>query len=106
YPGKERTFILDFQNTIDDIKDAFRPYYEVSSLEAVSDKNQVYQLEARIRKFGIIDSAEIERFATIFFKGSLTTHDRVALEALVRNAVARFGAEEDEGRQEEFRQLL
>jgi type I restriction enzyme R subunit len=106
YPGKERAFILDFQNTIDDIKDAFRPYYEVSSLEAVSDKNQVYQLEARIRKFGIIDNGEVERFAATFFKGLLTTQDRVALEALVRNAVGRFKAEEDEGRREEFRQLL
>jgi type I restriction enzyme, R subunit len=105
-PGKERTFILDFQNAIDDIKEAFRPYYEVSSLEAVSDKNQVYQLEARIRKFGIIDNGEVERFAATFFKGVLTTQDRVALEALVRNAVGRFAAEEDEGRREEFRQLL
>lgn len=106
YPGKERTFILDFQNTIDDIKEAFRPYYEVSGLEVVSDKNQVYQLEARIRKFGIIDNSEVERFAVTFFKGSLSTQDRVALEALVRNAVGRFEAEEDEGRREEFRQLL
>lgn len=106
YPGKERTFILDFQNTTDDIKEAFRPYYEVSGLEAVSDKNQVYQLEARIRKFGIIDNSEVERFAATFFKGSLTTQDRVALEALVRNAVGRFEAEEDEGRREEFRQLI
>lgn len=106
YPGKERTFILDFQNTIDDIKEAFRPYYEVSGLEAVSDKNQVYQLEARIRKFGIIDNGEVERFAATFFKGLLTTQDRVALEALVRNAVGRFEAEDDEGRREEFRQLL
>lgn len=106
YPGKERTFILDFQNTMDDIKEAFRPYYEVSSLEAVSDKNQVYQLEAQIRKFGIVDSSEVERFATTFFKGILTTQDRIALEALVRNAVGRFEAEEDDGRQEEFRQLL
>ena len=59
YQGKERTFILDFQNTTDDIKEAFRPFYEVSSLEAVSDKNQIYQLETRIRTFGYLDSSEI-----------------------------------------------
>jgi type I restriction enzyme, R subunit len=49
YPSKDRTFILDFQNTMDDIKEAFRPFYEISSLEAMSDKNQVYQLETRRR---------------------------------------------------------
>ena len=36
----------------------------------------------------------------------LDTHDRARLEGLVRHAVARFEAEDDEGRREEFRQLL
>lgn len=104
--GKERTFILDFQNIIEDIQNAFRPYYEQTALEAISDPNQVYDLEGRLMKFGYLDKNEIERFAATFYSGRLDGADRAQLEGLVRQAVARFEADEDEGRQEEFRQLL
>lgn len=104
--GKDRTFILDFQNTIEDIQNAFRPFYEVTTVEAMSDPNLVYDLEGRLYKFGYLDKDEIERFAQIYFKGPLSTADRPRLEGLVRQAVARFEADDDEGRQEEFRQLL
>lgn len=106
YPGKEQTFVLDFQNTTEDMQNAFKPFYEVTALEANSDPNQIYELEARLRTFGILDQGEIDRFADIFYKGALDTHDRAKLEGLVRQAVARFEQEDDEGRQEEFRQLV
>lgn len=105
-PGKDQTYILDFQNTIDDIQDAFRPYFEVTALEANSDPNLVYDLEGRLFKFAYLDKDEIERFAATYYKGPLDGHDRARLEGLVRQAVARFEADDDEGRQEEFRQLL
>lgn len=104
--GKDRTFILDFQNTIEDIQTAFRPFYEATTVEAMSDPNQVYDLEGRLFKFGYLDRNEIERFSQTYFKGALSTADRPRLEGLVRQAVARFEADQDEGRQEEFRQLL
>ncbi|SFO25837.1 type I restriction enzyme, R subunit [Roseovarius lutimaris] len=104
--GKDRTFILDFQNTIEDIQTAFRPFYEATTVEAMSDPNQIYDLEGRLFKFGYLDKDEIERFAQTFFRGALSTADRPRLEGLVRQAVARFEADDDEGRQEEFRQLL
>jgi len=104
--GKDQTYILDFQNTIEDIQNAFRPYYEVTALEANSDPNLVYDLEARLFKFSYLDKDEIERFAQTFYRGPLDGGDRARLEGLVREAVARFDADEDEGRQEEFRQLL
>lgn len=106
YPGKTKTFVLDFQNTIEEIQEAFRPYYEVTALEETSDPNQIYQLEARLKTFGILDEGEINRFAETYYRGYLTPQDRIRLEGLVRQAVARFEHEDDEGRREEFRQLL
>lgn len=105
-PGKDGTYVLDFQNTIEDIQEAFKPFYEVTGLEETSDPNQVYELEQRLNTFGIIDCDEVERFAQTFYKGPLDPSDRIRLEGLVRHAVQRFEAEDDEGRQEEFRQLL
>lgn len=104
YPGKEHTYILDFQNTTEEIRKAFAPFFEGTMLEDISDPNQVYALEARLRSFGILDADEIERFASIFYKGALDGHDRAKLEGLVRQAVVRFEGEEED-RQEEFRQL-
>ncbi len=105
-PDKDRTYVLDFQNTIEDIQQAFKPFYEVTGLEETSDPNQVYELEQRLNTFGIIDREEVDRFAQTYYKGSLDASDRIRLEGLVRHAVQRFEAEDDEGRQEEFRQLL
>lgn len=105
--GKERTFILDFQNSIEDIQEAFKPFFETTTLEERSDPNQIYELEQKILSYGFIDRPEIDRFTAIYFKqGGATTADRPALEAIVRNAVDRWEAEDEEGRREEFRQLL
>ncbi|MDY7525302.1 type I restriction enzyme subunit R domain-containing protein [Sphingomonas sp. 10B4] len=105
FPGKDHTYILDFQNTVEDIQNAFRPFFEVTALEANSDPNQIYTLERRLKQFGIIDEGEVQRFAETFYKGDLSGHDRARLEGLVRQAVVRFEGD-DEDRQEEFRQLL
>lgn len=72
----------------------------------MSDPNQVYELEGRLFKFGYLDKGEIDRFASIYFHGRVSSADRPKLEGLVRQAVARLETDDDEGRKEEFRQLL
>lgn len=105
--GKDKpTFVLDFQNTMEDIKEAFAPFFEATALEERTDLNQIYDLEQRISSSTYIHKDEVERFAERFFKGDLTTQDRLALEGTVRLAVERFELDEDEAQQEEFRQLL
>lgn len=105
--GKDKpTFVLDFQNTMEEVKEAFAPFFEATALEERTDLNQIYDLEQRIASSTYIHKDEVERFADQFFKGDLTTQDRLKLEGTVRLAVDRFELDEDEAQQEEFRQLL
>ncbi|MBK1634363.1 type I restriction endonuclease subunit R [Rhodovulum adriaticum] len=106
FPGKERTFILDFRNEISDIQEAFKPYYNVTHLEDVSDPNQVYNLHARLMAFGILQEDEIDRFVERFLHARQRADERPVLEGIVRQAVERFNDLLGEDDQEEFRQTL
>ena len=106
FPGNKRTFVLDFQNTMEDIKQAFSPFFEATQLEERTDLNQIYDLEGRISGSTYVIRDQVERFADRFFKGDLNTQDRLRLEGLVKEAVSRFELDEDEAQKEEFRQLL
>jgi type I restriction enzyme R subunit len=106
YPGKQRTFILDFRNEVDDIKDAFRPYYNVTFMEEMSDPNQVYSLRDRLVAFGILREEEIARFVSRFLGARQRADERPVLEGIVRHAVERFNEVLNEEQQEEFRQVL
>ena len=106
HPLKKKTFVLDFENTMDDIREAFAPYFETTALEERTDLNQIFDLESRITGTTYVVRDEVERFAESFFKAGHTTQDRVRLEGIVRLAVARFELDEDDGQKEEFRQLL
>ncbi len=105
-PGKTRTYILDFQNTIEEIQEAFKPYFEASELEATSDPNQIYALQGRLLTLGVIDEREIDCFAELYYRADLTTYDRTKLEGIINQAVARFKTIEEEEKKEEFRELL
>jgi type I restriction enzyme, R subunit len=106
YPDKKETFVLDFRNTTETVKEAFAPFFESTELEERTDVNQIYDLAGRINDASYIHEEEVERFAQRFFAGSLSTQDRIALEGLVREALGRFELDEDEQAREEFRLLL
>jgi type I restriction enzyme R subunit len=91
---------------MEDVKEAFAPFFETTAIEDRTDLNQIYDLEQRVSRATYINRDEVERFAARFFKGGLTDQDRLALEGTVRLAVERFLLDEDETAKEEFRQLL
>ncbi len=106
YPGKKETFVLDFRNSTEEVKEAFTPFFEATELEERTDLNQIYDLASRINDAYYVHEDEVERFAQKFFAGNLSTQDRITLEGLVREALGRFELDEDEQAKEEFRLLL
>ena len=71
--------MLDFENTDQDIKDAFLPYYEVTMLEGSTDVNRVYDLRNKIRDFMLYNYDDVEKFNKFMATQSGKAQDDVAL---------------------------
>lgn len=106
-PLKQDTFVLDFVNTAEDIREAFAPYYEESAIEQTTDANIVYDLKTKLDEYRIYWESEIENFAKAFFKPSKKQGniDFGVLNSYIDPAVDRFKAKtKDE--QDEFKSTL
>lgn len=67
-PKKESTFVLDFENSEKDIKDAFLPYYEETTMEGDSDINRVYDLRNKISNFKLYNHNDINAYVSFMKK--------------------------------------
>ncbi|MGW7104013.1 type I restriction endonuclease subunit R [Streptomyces sp. NPDC054838] len=59
--------VLDFTNEAEDIKDAFRPYFEEANT-LPSDPNLLYTAQSRVMSAPIISEAEMDEFAAAYFE--------------------------------------
>lgn len=107
FEGKEASsiFILDFQNTIDDIKEAFKPYFETTELEELTQPEQIYDLKNMIESAGHIEPDSVDEFCDVFFQAELTTTDRAKLEGIINQAVNSYKTA-DINEQSKFRQAV
>lgn len=71
-PYDKKTFVLDFVNTYEDIKSAFAPYYTTTLLANSVTPSAVYDLEARIDAYAILDPADIEAANEILYAEKVT----------------------------------
>ena len=84
--GKEETFILDFHNTVDDIKDAFDDFYTSTALSEPTDVNVLHDLKEALDDTGIYDWHEVEAFNELFFASA----EAEQLAPILDTAAARF----------------
>ncbi|WP_179123171.1 type I restriction endonuclease subunit R [Ferroacidibacillus organovorans] len=99
--GKTDTFVLDFANTADEIREAFQPYYEATNLGDETDLNLIFDLKSRLESHQVIWKDDVEAFCEGFYAGK----DPSVLHKYTDTAVERFKALPDE-EQEVFRSTL
>ncbi|SCY30763.1 type I restriction enzyme, R subunit [Lachnospiraceae bacterium XPB1003] len=105
-PGKQDTFVLDFVNSVEDIKGSFEPFYEETVLLEETDPNVIYDMKNTLDGFRVYQTSEIEGFADIFYSNDTqTAGDLGKLQGQLRPAVDRFLALEVE-RQDVFKSTL
>ena len=100
--GKEDTFILDFRNTPEEIFKAFKPYYEDTPTEPLTDAQHLYRLYHQIEELGLIFEEEVKAFGAVYFKPRRkeTVHDHAAMNGILDLAVDRFKERDEEAREE------
>lgn len=104
YPGKRDPFVLDFVNDTDTIRKSFEPYYTESELDRATDPNAIYDMKTSLDDFGIIDEADVEKIARIWY-GNPGTDVLLQVQQLLQPAIDRF-LELSEERQDEFRKRV
>ncbi|MEV0317871.1 type I restriction endonuclease subunit R [Streptomyces sp. NPDC050658] len=91
--------VLDFVNAAEDIKEAFRPYFEEANT-LPSDPNLLYTAQSRVMSAPIISEREMDEFAAAYFAakekagGSQAKWEKLHAELyrLLSPAVTRFAA--------------
>ena len=98
--GKNSTFVMDFENTEEDIKGAFLPYYEITTLEGSTDLNKVYDLRNKIHDYMLYNFDDVDAFNKFMAKQVGKGQDAAALGKLAgmfRPVISRYeGLDEDE----------
>lgn len=96
---KRDTFVLDFYNSVDDIKAAFDPFYTATSLSEPTDVNVLHDLKDALDAFGIFDWSEVKSFNEKFFASAQAEE----LAPIIDAVAARFDADLDDEKRIDFK---
>ena len=75
-PFEKKTFILDFVNSYEEIVKAFEPYYTTTILSNSVTPAAIYDLEAQIDSYAIIDPDDVDRVNEILYKDKVLAADK------------------------------
>jgi type I restriction enzyme, R subunit len=92
HPLKEDTFVLDFVNDREEIREAFKAYYEGAVMGEEVDPARMYAIKGELDATGVYLQEEVERFCAVYFKPRQrqSAEDHQAMNAALDPAVSRF----------------
>jgi len=85
----EDLFILDFFNSIEEIKSSFDPFYTATSLNEATDVNVFHELKEVLDSTGVYEIEEVEDFVSRYFEGV----DAQELSPIIDIPATRFNSE-------------
>ena len=91
HPKKQDTFVLDFANDPEMIREAFQRYYKTTILEGESDVNKLNDLTETIEAFNFYTQDDVDQVATLKLMG--TDEDRPRIDSIIDAVVVRFKTE-------------
>lgn len=99
---KQSTFVLDFRNDSDAIREAFAPWY-VQTIAPPTDLNLMYDAHHELGHYDILRGEETEAFVKVLLEDP---HDTVRIHGMLEPAKRRFAEMLDEDEQDRFRDAL
>lgn len=99
HPQKYDTFVLDFVNDTDTIKEAFSIYYRTTILSDETDPDKLNDLESDIRSYHVFTDYHINTLVDLYLNGA----DRDKLDPLLDTCVINYENELDEDGQVDFK---
>jgi type I restriction enzyme R subunit len=97
-PWKEDTFVLDFFNTVDEVKDAFEPYYTTTILSEETDANKLHDLQDSLDNSEVYTDEMVHNFTDLYFSGA----EREELDPLIDVCKENYEQDLSEDQQVDF----
>jgi len=101
--GKTHTFVLDFANEPEEIRDSFQRFYQSTILEGETDPNKLYDTKREIYDFHLYTNEDVNRFCEIFYDRN---RDEGNLHPILDRVVDKFNSIGDDEQKEDFRSKI
>ncbi len=78
-PFEKKTFVLDFVNSYEEITGAFAPYYTTTLLSNSVTPSAIYDIEAKIDAYTVLDPDDVDKVNNLLYKGAISSKDKQRL---------------------------